>query len=255
MDKEKVMSNSKDKIKKKNNKKIAAIAIILAAVFLAFLLLIFMGEDEAVAVYSPISVSSNDKGITPQNLDIPNINGWPLNVIHPDYPMEEDIVTELALAPGDEYVDARVLEPLIAMFEAGAEAGLVMYVNSGYRSVSHQSELYNNRIESYMAQGFSEEEAITQTNRWVAPPGTSEHALGVAVDITADEITTTDWEVYSWLAKNAHNFGFTLSFPEDRTEDTGVSYEPWHYRYVGVEAAVYMYENDILLHEYLDIFY
>ncbi len=248
---------SRTKIRNQRKKTIlitVALVLAIATVSIA-LLLIFTKSEEAVAVYSPLSTSSNhQKDITPQ-LELENINGWPLNVIHPDYPMDTDISIELALAPGDEYVDARILEPLLDMFNAGLDAGLVMYVNSGYRSVSHQAELYQNRIDSYIAQGYSEEDAISQTNRWVATPGTSEHALGIAVDITADEITTTDWEVYIWLADNAHNFGFTESFPADRVEDTGVSYEPWHYRYVGVDVAVYMYENELLLHEYLDIFY
>ncbi len=247
------MSNRAKKTKK--NYLIPIIVILVLAIIAIFAVILFTAQEEVSATYAPVLEVDTKLAETIDRLDISHLNGWPLNYINPDYPMQSDANIELALAPGDEYVDARILEPLLSMFSAGADAGLVMYVNSGYRSVEHQRTLYNNRVDSYIAAGYSEEAAIAQTNRWVAPPGTSEHALGIAVDITADEITTTDWQVYTWLADNAHNFGFTLSFPADRVSETGVGYEPWHYRYVGVAAAVYMYENNLLLHEYLDIFY
>ena len=87
---------------------------------------------------------------------------------------------------------------------------------------------------------------------WVALPGTSEHQLGIAVDINADKSKSSNDEVYMWLAANAHNYGFILRYPQGKQEITGTSYEPWHYRYVGVDAAREIYERGICLEEYFE---
>ena len=82
--------------------------------------------------------------------------------------------------------------------------------------------------------------------------GTSEHQLGIAVDINADKSKSSNDEVYTWLAANAHNYGFILRYPQGKQEITGTSYEPWHYRYVGVDAAREIYERGICLEEYFE---
>ena len=83
-------------------------------------------------------------------------------------------------------------------------------------------------------------------------PGTSEHQLGIAVDINADKSKSSNDEVYTWLAANAHNYGFILRYPQGKQEITGTSYGPWHYRYVGVDAAREIYERGICLEEYFE---
>ena len=85
---------------------------------------------------------------------------------------------------------------------------------------------------------------------YVAVPGTSEHELGIAADINSQD-GNTDWNVYAWLKDNAHNYGFILRYPEGKEDITGIDYEPWHYRYVGEEAAREIYERQITLEEYL----
>lgn len=82
-------------------------------------------------------------------------------------------------------------------------------------------------------------------------PGTSEHQLGLAVDINADGIHSAGYEVYEWLEQNAHNYGFIYRYPPDKTEVTGVENEPWHYRYVGAEAAKEIHQKGICLEEYV----
>ena len=88
--------------------------------------------------------------------------------------------------------------------------------------------------------------------QWVAIPGYSEHELGLAVDINADKERSYGEEVYCWLAENAWRYGFILRYPQGKEEITGIDYEPWHYRYVGYEAAKTIYEEDITLEEYLE---
>ena len=87
--------------------------------------------------------------------------------------------------------------------------------------------------------------------QWVAIPGTSEHELGLAVDINADKEQSSNEEVYNWLAENAWRYGFILRYPQGKEDITGIDYEPWHYRYVGKEVAKEIYEAGITLEEYV----
>ena len=108
------------------------------------------------------------------------------------------------------------------------------------------------RIARYFQQGASESEARELAEEWVAVPGTSEHQLGLAVDINADGIHSTGQEVYDWLLEHADAYGFIKRYPEEKTEITGISNEPWHYRYVGEEAAQEMKAKNQCLEEYLE---
>ena len=97
---------------------------------------------------------------------------------------------------------------------------------------------------------YDTEKADELAREYVAEPGTSEHELGLAVDINAGG-ETDSWTLYDWLAEHAHEYGFILRYPEDKTLITGINYEPWHYRYVGKDAAEEIYERGITLEEYL----
>jgi D-alanyl-D-alanine carboxypeptidase len=136
------------------------------------------------------------------------------------------------------------------MFDDMREQGLHPFVREGFRTKEYQIEMMRTRISEYTAQGYSEEEAESMARDYVAEPGTSEHELGLAVDINADG-GEDPWGVYSWLAENAYQYGFILRYPEGKTEITGIAYEPWHYRYVGTEAAAEIHEQGITLEEYL----
>ena len=88
-------------------------------------------------------------------------------------------------------------------------------------------------------------------SEWVAAPGTSEHQLGIAVDINADKTKSTNDEVYAWLAEHAWEYGFILRYPKNKESITGTGYEPWHYRYVGKEAAKKIQQEGCCLEEYV----
>lgn len=107
------------------------------------------------------------------------------------------------------------------------------------------------KIQAFRDEGYSEMEADEIAREWVAVPGTSEHELGLSVDINAKEDTPQE-EVYSWLHANAYRYGFILRYPSDKTEITGIANEPWHYRYVGKTAAAEMQESGLCLEEYLE---
>ena len=110
----------------------------------------------------------------------------------------------------------------------------------------------NEKIEAYENEGKSKSEAKKLAEQWVAIPGTSEHQLGIAVDINADTSKSSRDDVYKWLEENAHRYGFIKRYPSNKTDITGVINEPWHYRYVGKEAASAIYSQGICLEEYIE---
>ena len=127
---------------------------------------------------------------------------------------------------------------------------------SSYRTWDKQRTLYDYEKNRYMAQGYSKEEAEKEAAKWVAVPGTSEHQTGLAVDIVAQSYQILDKKQEDtpeqrWLMENSYKYGFILRFPTDKSKITGINYEPWHYRYVGKEAAKEIYERGICLEEYL----
>ena len=132
-------------------------------------------------------------------------------------------------------------------------------VSSAYRSFAYQEGLHEAYINDYMDKhDVSEEEAREQTLLTSAPAGSSEHHTGLCVDLVEkrgvnrelDE-SFEDTEAFKWLSENAHKYGFILRYPKDKTDITKYSYEPWHYRFVGVFAASIIYEDNITLEEYL----
>ena len=128
---------------------------------------------------------------------------------------------------------------------------ICVIAEEGYRTQEEQQELMDEKVEEYQERFVVKFLAKWQAKKWVAIPGTSEHQLGLAVDINADISKRSSQEVYSWLAKNAHEYGFIQRYPANKTEITGISYEPWHYRYVGEDVAKEIYEEGICLEEYI----
>lgn len=104
------------------------------------------------------------------------------------------------------------------MFDAARAEGLGLFVADGYRTAETQQQILEGKIEAYKNEGYSSEEAEKKAKEWVAVPGTSEHQLGLAVDINADKSQSTSEEVYEWLSKNAYKYGFIQRYPEDKTD-------------------------------------
>lgn len=178
-------------------------------------------------------------------------NGWNLILVNQDYYIPEDYKVELESFDNGEAVDYRIYEALQEMFNDAKDDDVYMFVAGGYRTQKEQQELMDEKVEEYQEKFLVEFLAKWQAKRWVAIPGTSEHQLGLAVDINADISKSSSQEVYSWLAENAHEYGFIQRYPADKTEITGISYEPWHYRYVGEDVANEIYEEGICLEEYI----
>lgn len=178
--------------------------------------------------------------------------GWNLILVNDEYHVPQNYAVELTQLDNGERVDKRIYPDLQEMFDAAEEEGIYMIVAEGYRTQEDQQELMDEKVEEYQEKVLVKFVAKWFAEKWVAVPGTSEHQLGIAVDINADGILSAGSEVYAWLAEHAHEYGFIQRYPEDKTEITGISYEPWHYRYVGEDVAAEIYEENICLEEYLE---
>ena len=172
---------------------------------------------------------------------------WYLLLVNSTHPLPDDWeAPALIEMPGGETVDARIYEPLSQMLADAADEGLEPFVASGFRTRAEQQGFMDEKINEYRSQGCGESEARALAEDWVALPGTSEHELGLAVDING-----ASYDLYIWLQQNSWRYGFIQRYPEDKTDITGISHEPWHYRYVGKEAAKEIYESGLCLEEYL----
>jgi D-alanyl-D-alanine carboxypeptidase len=137
-----------------------------------------------------------------------------------------------------------------------------LFFASGYRSVERQTNNYENRIQGYVNDGYTEEEARELTEEYIAVPGYSEHHTGLALDIVDQEwiaqgnSLSPDYdtqESQQWLVETMADYGFILRYPEGKEEITGINYESWHFRYVGVENAQFMVEHELVLEEYMEL--
>lgn len=201
-----------------------------------------MNEDGTYAHSGSAGKAKNNPNEAAWNLIL--VNKW--NYIPDDYEVE---LTELSNGVS---IDKRIYPALQDMFNAAQSDNIYPIAASGYRTAKEQQRLMNDKTAAYKAEGYSSKEAKAKAQAWVAIPGTSEHQLGISVDINADGINSAGNEVYEWLAENASKFGFICRYPFDKTEITGVINEPWHYRYVGVEAALEIQAQGVCLEEYLN---
>ena len=182
---------------------------------------------------------------------------WSLVLVNEDHPLNGSYVPESLTDIGEgRQVDGRIAADLEQMMQDGAAAGMSMYVTSAYRSYDRQVEIFNTSVLDRMAQGMTPLEAYQDTGSQVALPGTSEHATGLAVDIISthyDELDERqgDTSEQQWLMAHCWEYGFILRYPPDKADITGIIYEPWHYRYVGKEAAKEITEQGLTLEEYL----
>ena len=188
--------------------------------------------------------------------ELPEETPWNLQLVNAWNPLPEDFAVSLTPIGENYQVDSRCAGALHQMLEDCRAAGLSPAVCSAYRTEETQARLYANKVDRLMAQGMSEDKARTEAARSVAVPGTSEHQLGLAVDLVDNHNWSLDESQASmpaqqWLIKHSWEYGFILRYPGDKGELTGIIYEPWHYRYVGKEAARVIHQQGLCLEEYL----
>ncbi len=179
-------------------------------------------------------------------------HGWELILINSENYIPDEYEVELMELSNGELIDTRIYPYLQEMFDAARTDGVYPFVREGYRTAEEQQATLDEKIQSYLNEGYTRRMAERTAKEWVAVPGTSEHQLGIAVDINADTTLCSRDDVYNWLSENAYKYGFIQRYPSGKTSITGVINEPWHYRYVGVEAAEEIYTSGMCLEEYID---
>lgn len=200
-------------------------------------------------------------------------HGRNLMLLNNDYELPEDFKWDLVYWKNGESVDALSLnsakydsvdavdraayQPLKDMFKAAEEAGVPLELVSAYRSISLQDRLFTRSVNSYISEGYSKQQAIEKANYARTFSGTSEHNTGLGFDILqkGNYYLSTQFEKtaqFKWLMENAENYGFILRYQKDKIDITGIMYEPWHFRYVGIEHAKKINDLGYCLEEYIE---
>lgn len=212
-----------------------------------------VASDGVTPMFVPDSVEKIDEAL---NSDF-------LRLVNRDNPIGKDYIPSgLADLYGgvEETVDSRIAESCNSFIEDIRKAGYTdLYPCSGYRSYEWQYEHYNATKNNYIYEGYSEEEAEAMTGRDYQYPGCSEHQYGMCMDIVTysyvEESGLTDGfdktDCWKWINENDYKYGLILRYGKDKEAVTGIMYEPWHYRYVGVEHAAFMKEHNMCLEEYV----
>ena len=182
-------------------------------------------------------------------------DNWALTLINKNYPLDKNYspLTAVVVEGSDVTADSRVAEAYRQMYSAALNEDVVLTPYSGYCGYHRQKTIYENKVQAFILQGLSAEEAKKSAEMRVEPAGCSENGAGLAVDVISASAGFATTDQYKWLVANAHNYGFVLRYPEDKTEITGMIYQPWHWRYVGVEVAKEMKNNNLCLEEFLGV--
>lgn len=211
-----------------------------------------------------VTTTSNSNNITQKEttarwmakiIDPTDKEYWYLAIIGLKYPLPEKYSPTLSpvIEGSSITVDSRIAEKYQQMYNAAKKDDCILTAYSGYHSYSLQKSSYTRKVNFYLNQGMSQAEAESKANISVLPAGCSEHNAGLAVDIVSASEDFAKTKEYQWLCDHAHEYGFVLRYPADKENITGVGYQPWHWRYVGEEAAEKMKTKNKCLEEYLGI--
>ena len=184
---------------------------------------------------------------------------WSIILVNKQHPIPDDYTFNLGTISGSMECDERIITPLVDMLKAARADGVNLIVCSPYRDIDRQTMLFSNKVNRYMGGGMSYMDAYNLASQAVTVPGSSEHQIGLAVDIITDGYATLDegfgdTAAGKWLSENSYRYGFILRYPQGKEEITSIEYEPWHFRYVGVDAATVIKENGICLEEFWNIY-
>lgn len=225
---------------KRKKRSVLPAVLVTAAVFLSAGVFIHKALD-SISVLPKYGEAQTAE--VPENRFLILVNGK--NKIPDGYSPE---LTELS---NGERVDSGIYPHLQKMFDDMRAEEIYPVVGEGYRTYEKQRQIMEDKIRAFENEGYSRKKAEQAAREYVAEPGTSEHQLGLAVDINADKEKSDNQEVYDWLYENAYKYGFILRYPIGKTSVTGTAYEPWHYRYVG-ECAEEIHKSGLCLEEWLE---
>lgn len=199
------------------------------------------------------NIISTDDKIDDINNQKKVIEDWRLMLVNYENLIPDDYEVKLANIDNIRQFDSRAIEylnnMLLDMKKVNVKDG---WVQSAYRSVESQKEVFDEQVNEYVSQGKTKAEAEEMTLKIINKPGTSEHNLGLAVDFNYVNYDFEKTKAFNWLKENAENYGFILRYPKAKEDITKVDYEPWHWRYVGIENAKDINAKDMCLEEYIE---
>lgn len=247
--------------KKRAKRKKQALQRLLILIFivftLGFLLGLFVGSRKDATLNFIMTPNTADQE-SAQTLNLP----WNLTLVNFHYSLDKDFTpTSLSEVNNGYEADIRITDAAKQMIADAAAENVRIITVSAYRDYEYQQELFNNKIYNLQKEeGYSVDKARVEAATVVAAPGTSEHQLGLALDlvdathVVLDE-SQENTAAYQWLKEHCQEYGFIVRYPNGKTDITGIIYEPWHFRYVGEEAAKIIMEQNITLEEYIQIYY
>lgn len=187
-----------------------------------------------------------------------DLSDWKYVLTNELHMLPKDFEVELEKTYNGQRVDRRMRGELEAMIDAAKKDGHHLMICSSYRDYKKQDQLMDESIAKFVRRGLSYKDAFFKTKEQIALTGASEHHTGLAVDIVGknhqslDE-SQADTKEAKWLAEHAAEYGFILRYPKEKEDITMISFESWHYRYVGKEAAEYMKEKNLCLEEFIEL--
>ena len=244
----KIKTTSKNRRKKRTNNKRKFNFII--GILCIFIIIGGINLAEGGYVSKIVNGTENKPFILQANSEIIK-NDWRLILVNHWNPIPDNYNISLTKLKNGESVDERIYKDLQEMFDNARNNGLYPMISSGYRTTQMQKNMFDEKFDDIKSQGYSTKEAETMTEKWVAIPGTSEHQIGLAIDVVGEN-NQDNAKVQQWLKVNSYKYGFILRYPSDKTEITGTNFEPWHFRYVGKKNAAQIYISGLCLEEYLE---
>ena len=229
-----------------------ALMVVTSAAFIATFQSIKPNEDKSSLNSNKKSSQSNNSGKTENpNLQLVQTEMEPeLVLVNFDNKMPDGFKQKI-VKKSDIYMDERIIEPFNKMQKDASKENLNIWISSGYRSMERQKVLYEKEIEAFSNTGLNHSDAVSKASKSVARPGYSEHNTGLALDLDGVLDSFNQTKEYEWLQLHAQDYGFVLRYPKDKQDITKIKFEPWHYRYVGVEHAKKMKELNMCLEEYV----
>ena len=260
----------KKSVRRKNARQRFSVPVLLVVALLTFAGGIMAGrsgtpDHDQTIQDNPSAQTSGPMGnaaqptptLVPSDEPVSAEDTWALILVNWEHPLPDDFsVPEFTQLRNGHTVDSRAYPELQAMMDDARAAGLQPLICSSYRTWDTQERLFEQEVQNWMNRGCMRDEATDRAAMWVARAGTSEHQTGLAVDIVDMSYQILDEKqestpVQQWLMAHCAEYGFILRYPTDKSAITGIGYEPWHYRYVGIEAAKEIMESELCLEEYL----
>lgn len=243
---------------KKRKLNIKKVAILIAIVFIIVLRVRAINDKKTVETSADQPKAAqeeqnNPSEEQPEEKSKKEITDWRLTLANFENVLPEDFKVEVADIDSTRQFDARAIGYLNKMMNDMRKSGISnVWVQSAYRSIARQKELYDNSVQKYIKQGKTKEEAEKLTDEYINKPGSSDHNLGLAVDFNNVDNNFEDLKAFKWLKENAENYGFILRYPKDKENITKIAYESWHWRFVGEENAKKMNSLNMCLEEYIE---